>query len=96
VFGTFLFIFSSTSTSPFAFRMLVVMLIAFRTCRALIMAQTTLNIFASDQIFNFVMRVGGTFVGLLIGLVAWYIGTPNSLLSNALSILLSPSISALL
>ncbi|KAF7303825.1 hypothetical protein MIND_00612300 [Mycena indigotica] len=41
---------------------------------ALIMAQTTLNIYAADQIFNYVTRLVGTFVGLLIGLVAWYAG----------------------
>lgn len=41
---------------------------------ALIMAQTTLNIFASDQIFNYVARLLGTFLGALVGLVTWYIG----------------------
>ncbi|KAM5537128.1 hypothetical protein V8D89_009274 [Ganoderma adspersum] len=41
---------------------------------ALIMAQTTLNIYASDQIFNYVMRLAGTFLGALVGMVCWYIG----------------------
>ncbi|KAJ7719305.1 hypothetical protein B0H16DRAFT_1897243 [Mycena metata] len=41
---------------------------------ALIMAQTTLNIYASDQIFNYVTRLLGTLVGLGFGLVAWYAG----------------------
>ncbi|KAF7313882.1 hypothetical protein HMN09_00546000 [Mycena chlorophos] len=41
---------------------------------ALIMAQTTLNIYASDQIFNYVTRIAGTFVGLAFGLTAWYAG----------------------
>ncbi|KAK1223613.1 hypothetical protein PQX77_013510 [Marasmius sp. AFHP31] len=42
---------------------------------ALIMAQTTMNIFASDQIFNLVTRLMGTVVGLVLGLVAWYMGS---------------------
>ncbi|KAJ7513178.1 hypothetical protein B0H11DRAFT_2303465 [Mycena galericulata] len=41
---------------------------------ALIMAQTTLNIYASDQIFNYVTRLLGTLAGLALGLVAWYAG----------------------
>ncbi|KAI0764943.1 hypothetical protein C8Q74DRAFT_1430417 [Fomes fomentarius] len=41
---------------------------------ALIMAQTTLNIYASDQVFNYFMRLGGTFFGALLGMVCWYIG----------------------
>ncbi|KAF7348773.1 hypothetical protein MVEN_01396800 [Mycena venus] len=41
---------------------------------ALIMAQTTLNIYAADQIFNYVTRLLGTLVGLGIGLLAWYAG----------------------
>ncbi|KAI0087246.1 hypothetical protein BDY19DRAFT_986266 [Irpex rosettiformis] len=41
---------------------------------ALIMAQTTLNIYASDQIFNVVGRLLGSFVGGVAGLVTWYIG----------------------
>ncbi|KAJ7132494.1 hypothetical protein C8R44DRAFT_978049 [Mycena epipterygia] len=44
---------------------------------ALIMAQTTLNIYAADQIFNYVTRLGGTLVGLAFGLVAWYAGNGN-------------------
>ncbi|KAK7451262.1 hypothetical protein VKT23_012602 [Stygiomarasmius scandens] len=41
---------------------------------ALIMAQTTLNIYAADQIYNLITRFLGTFAGLVIGLVAWYMG----------------------
>ncbi|KAJ7478392.1 hypothetical protein FB451DRAFT_1452874 [Mycena latifolia] len=41
---------------------------------ALIMAQTTLNIYAADQIFNYVTRLIGTLIGLAIGLLAWYAG----------------------
>ncbi|KAJ4488072.1 hypothetical protein J3R30DRAFT_3433086 [Lentinula aciculospora] len=44
---------------------------------ALIMAQTTLNIYASDQVFNLVIRLVGTFVGAVLGLAAWYIGDGN-------------------
>jgi len=38
------------------------------------MAQTTMTIYASDQIFNLVTRLIGTFAGLCVGLVSWYIG----------------------
>ncbi|EIW75394.1 hypothetical protein CONPUDRAFT_169272 [Coniophora puteana RWD-64-598 SS2] len=41
---------------------------------ALIMSQLTLNIYVSDQLFNYATRLLGTFVGLIVGLVAWYIG----------------------
>ncbi|KAJ6554824.1 hypothetical protein B0H19DRAFT_1263119 [Mycena capillaripes] len=41
---------------------------------ALIMAQTTLNIYAADQIFNYATRLLGTPVGLAVGLLAWYAG----------------------
>jgi hypothetical protein len=41
------------------------------------MAQTTINIYAADQIFNLATRLIGTFVGLIAGLVAWYIGNGN-------------------
>ncbi|KAJ6506182.1 hypothetical protein C8R47DRAFT_1037328 [Mycena vitilis] len=44
---------------------------------ALIMAQTTLNIYAADQIFNYVTRLGGTLLGLALGLVGWYAGNGN-------------------
>ncbi|KAJ6538107.1 hypothetical protein B0H19DRAFT_1079182 [Mycena capillaripes] len=44
---------------------------------ALIMAQTTLNIYAADQIFNYVTRLGGTLLGLGLGLIAWYAGNGN-------------------
>ncbi|KZT71069.1 hypothetical protein DAEQUDRAFT_724415 [Daedalea quercina L-15889] len=45
---------------------------------ALIMAQTTLNIYAADQIFNIFARVLGTFFGLVLGLLSWYIGSAKS------------------
>ncbi|KZT02812.1 uncharacterized protein LAESUDRAFT_729774 [Laetiporus sulphureus 93-53] len=45
---------------------------------ALIMAQTTLNIYAADQIWNLVLRLAGTFVGLVVGLLCWYIGSAKS------------------
>ncbi|KII87451.1 hypothetical protein PLICRDRAFT_163585 [Plicaturopsis crispa FD-325 SS-3] len=41
---------------------------------ALIMAQTTVNIYASDQIYNYVVRILGTVAGLCFGLVTWYVG----------------------
>lgn len=45
---------------------------------SLIMAQTTLNIFVSDQIFNYFTRLLGTFVGAVLGLLSWYIGDAKS------------------
>ncbi|THU86398.1 hypothetical protein K435DRAFT_822159 [Dendrothele bispora CBS 962.96] len=44
---------------------------------ALIMAQTTLNIYAADQIYNLITRFLGTTLGLVIGLVAWYMGNAH-------------------
>jgi hypothetical protein len=41
---------------------------------ALIMAQTVLNVYAADQIFNLFTRTIGTFVGLVAGLLTWYMG----------------------
>ncbi|GJE92380.1 fusaric acid resistance protein-like domain containing protein [Phanerochaete sordida] len=45
---------------------------------SLIMAQTTLNIFVSDQIFNYFTRLLGTFIGAVLGLLSWYIGDAKS------------------
>jgi len=45
---------------------------------ALIMAQTTLTVYVGDQLYNYVIRLTGTFIGLLIGLLVWYIGNANS------------------
>lgn len=45
---------------------------------ALIMAQTTLNIYAADQIWNYMLRLIGTFIGLISGLLCWYIGSAKS------------------
>ncbi|KAJ7269166.1 hypothetical protein C8J57DRAFT_1609376 [Mycena rebaudengoi] len=36
------------------------------------MAQTTLNIYPANQIFNYVTRLLGTLIGLVFGLAAWY------------------------
>ncbi|KAF8880565.1 hypothetical protein BD779DRAFT_1548971 [Infundibulicybe gibba] len=46
----------------------------YKTLRALIMAQTTINIYAADQIYNLVTRLMGTAIGLIFGLIAWYAG----------------------
>ncbi|KAK0471132.1 hypothetical protein IW261DRAFT_1513189 [Armillaria novae-zelandiae] len=45
---------------------------------ALIMAQTMINLYAADQIFNLVIRLTGTFAGLVAGLLAWYLGNAKS------------------
>ncbi|KAI0777718.1 hypothetical protein BD413DRAFT_519071 [Trametes elegans] len=45
-----------------------------RAVWALIMAQTTMNIYAADQVFNYAMRLGGTFIGAVLGMACWYIG----------------------
>ncbi|KAJ7265291.1 hypothetical protein C8J57DRAFT_1622398 [Mycena rebaudengoi] len=42
------------------------------------MAQTTLNIYAANQIFNYVTRLLGTLIGLVFGLAAWYASTETS------------------
>jgi hypothetical protein len=42
--------------------------------RALIMSQTGLGIFAGEQIVGFIARMGGTLIGLVLGMVAWYMG----------------------
>jgi len=42
------------------------------------MAQTTLTIYAGDQLYNYVIRLTGTFIGLIIGLLVWYIGNAHS------------------
>jgi hypothetical protein len=41
---------------------------------SLIMAQTILTVYAGDQIFNFVIRIGGTLLGLTMAILIWYIG----------------------
>ncbi|KAI0635211.1 hypothetical protein C8Q77DRAFT_1106698 [Trametes polyzona] len=84
-----LFKWTKTPEALFAFRYVVVTIAlwipsvvkssahfayAQRSVWALIMAQTTLNIYASDQVFNYAMRLGGTFVGAVLGMVCWYIG----------------------
>ncbi|WWC66524.1 uncharacterized protein I206_100427 [Kwoniella pini CBS 10737] len=42
---------------------------------ALIMAQTGLGIFTGEQILQFALRMGGTVFGLILGMLAWYIGS---------------------
>lgn len=44
---------------------------------ALIMAQTAAALSGGELIFTFIMRLGGTVVGLLYGAVLWYISTGN-------------------
>ncbi|KAH8119852.1 hypothetical protein DFH11DRAFT_1754336 [Phellopilus nigrolimitatus] len=41
---------------------------------ALIMGQTSMTVYASDQIYDAMMRISGTVAGLATGLLAWYIG----------------------
>ncbi|WRT64249.1 uncharacterized protein IL334_001180 [Kwoniella shivajii] len=41
---------------------------------ALIMAQTGLGVFTGEQILTFILRMGGTCVGLVLGMIVWYIG----------------------
>jgi len=65
------------------------------------MAQTTLTIFAGDQLYKFVVfhfslsimimnwnsyfvRLIGTFVGLIVGLLVWYIGERHYHISSFL------------
>jgi hypothetical protein len=46
---------------------------------ALIMAQTGLGVFTGEQVFNFVQRMAGTCVGVVMGMVLWYIGAQRGL-----------------
>ncbi|KAF8504548.1 hypothetical protein F5888DRAFT_760893 [Russula emetica] len=41
---------------------------------AVIIAQTILTVYAGDQIFNFMIRIGGTLLGLIAAILIWYIG----------------------
>lgn len=41
---------------------------------ALIMAQTILTVYAGDQLYNYVIRLVGTLLGLITALLIWYIG----------------------
>ncbi|WWD17770.1 hypothetical protein CI109_102211 [Kwoniella shandongensis] len=41
---------------------------------ALIMAQTGLGVFTGEQILSFIVRMAGTVLGLILGMLAWYIG----------------------
>ena len=39
------------------------------------MAQTGLGVFAGEQIVNFLARMAGTLIGLVLGMLAWYMGS---------------------
>ncbi|KAI0297584.1 hypothetical protein B0F90DRAFT_1819180 [Multifurca ochricompacta] len=41
---------------------------------ALIMAQTTLTVYAGDQLYHYMIRLAGTFLGLVTALLIWYTG----------------------
>ncbi|EIW70668.1 hypothetical protein TREMEDRAFT_73534 [Tremella mesenterica DSM 1558] len=41
---------------------------------ALIMSQTGLGLYAGEQVFAFITRIIGTGIGLVFGMLAWYIG----------------------
>ncbi|EJD03603.1 uncharacterized protein FOMMEDRAFT_133035 [Fomitiporia mediterranea MF3/22] len=43
----------------------------------LIMAQTAMNVYAADSFYSIVTRSIGTFLGLVVGLLVWYIGNGN-------------------
>lgn len=46
---------------------------------ALIMAQTGLGIFTGEQLYNFITRMAGTCIGVVVGMVLWYIGAQKGL-----------------
>ncbi|KAJ7730484.1 hypothetical protein DFH07DRAFT_993871 [Mycena maculata] len=50
---------------------------------ALIMAQTGLATFSGDHLFGLATRLAGTLLGLLNGMVVWYIGAPGKEDGNA-------------
>lgn len=39
-----------------------------------IMVQTGLGIYVGNQVVNFVSRMGGTLVGVALGIIGWYLG----------------------
>ncbi|KAF8319110.1 hypothetical protein DL93DRAFT_2181150 [Clavulina sp. PMI_390] len=43
----------------------------------LIMGQTGMAVYVADQIANYTLRLVGTFTGLILGMVLWYIGNGN-------------------
>ncbi|KAJ8703361.1 hypothetical protein PTI98_001988 [Pleurotus ostreatus] len=47
---------------------------------ALIMAQTSLGVYAGDQIAGITVRMIGTVLGLLVGMAVWYIGAGSATL----------------
>lgn len=49
---------------------------------ALIMAQSGLGVTAGEQVANFVTRMSGTVLGVVVGMVAWYIGAPGNAHGN--------------
>ncbi|KAI0254490.1 hypothetical protein BJV78DRAFT_1338541 [Lactifluus subvellereus] len=44
---------------------------------ALIMAQTILTVYVGDQLYNYLIRIVATFLGLITALLIWYIGNGN-------------------
>ncbi|KAL5521007.1 hypothetical protein ACEPAG_8929 [Sanghuangporus baumii] len=44
---------------------------------ALVAAQTIMNVYASDHLYNLIVRCLGTAIGMVIGVMAWYIGSGN-------------------
>ncbi|KAI0299989.1 hypothetical protein B0F90DRAFT_1668483 [Multifurca ochricompacta] len=42
--------------------------------RALIMGQATMSVYAGDQVYQYVIRITGTFLGLITTLLIWYTG----------------------
>ncbi|KAL5483606.1 hypothetical protein ACEPAI_8838 [Sanghuangporus weigelae] len=44
---------------------------------ALVAAQTIMNVYASDHLYNFVARCVGTVIGIVLGVMIWYIGCGN-------------------
>jgi hypothetical protein len=53
---------------------------------ALIMAQMGLATFAGDQLFGLATRIVGTALGLLNGMVVWYIAAPGLKSGNAYAV----------
>lgn len=54
-----------------------------RALWALIMAQTGMGVFTGEQVLNFVTRMTGTCIGVVLGMVVWYIGAPGKGHGNA-------------
>ncbi|KAI0041578.1 hypothetical protein FA95DRAFT_677065 [Auriscalpium vulgare] len=83
---------TKTAEALFVFRYVLISILmwmpaAFRTSApffyrqkgvwALIMAQTTVTIYTGDQLYNYIIRLTGTALGLGYGLLIWYVGNGN-------------------